>query len=160
MNRNLRLVLILIMSTFLSSLAYSQSATLTSGGEAKGSDINVSYSIGQVFYLSTSNSSGSVIVGVQQPYQIATSIDDDLYNSQSIKVYPNPTTSYQELFYPNPINEGLFYQIYDLAGVLLVTSKIENTNSTIPLNQMPSGMYVLRIIRNNNIEKTLKIIKL
>lgn len=159
MNTNLKLVLTLIMSALIGTL-YSQSVTLTSGGEAKGSSINVSYSIGQVFYKPALSSSGSIIVGVQQPYQVTTSIDDELFNSQSIKVYPNPTTSYQELFYPNPINEGLFYQIYDLAGVLLVTSKIENTNSTIPLNQMPSGMYVLRIIRNNNIEKTLKIIKL
>lgn len=54
-----------------------QETTLTAGGEATGSGGSVSYSIGQLFYMTKTGTTGSVSEGVQQPIEIASELPDD-----------------------------------------------------------------------------------
>lgn len=56
---------------FLSFSVYSQESTNASGGNAKGIDGSVAYSVGQVMYTVTSTSEGIVGQGVQQRYELA-----------------------------------------------------------------------------------------
>jgi len=50
---------------------HAQEAIPASGGNAKGSGGTVSYSFGQVYYISVEGVNGTVAQGVQQPFEIS-----------------------------------------------------------------------------------------
>jgi hypothetical protein len=71
-----------------------QQSVNAGGGNATGSNGNLSYTIGQIDYVSATGSNGSVSQGVQQPLEIFTLGKDDFPNIMlQATVYPNPTTS-------------------------------------------------------------------
>ncbi len=63
----------LVLLSFIASLSFSlaQEVIPASGGNATGSGGSVSYSAGQVFYLTHEGTTGSVNEGAQQPYEIS-----------------------------------------------------------------------------------------
>ena len=74
---------------------FAQSGNVAAGGNASGTGGTVSFSIGQVFYVSPSSPSYNLVQGLQQPFEISTVTGLD----QSIKgidliasVYPNPAS--------------------------------------------------------------------
>ena len=79
------------IAVFAFSGLQAQEAPVASGGEATGSGGSVSYSIGQVSYLTNSGSGGTIGEGVQQPYEIQTLDVVENYKDLSIVLFPNPT---------------------------------------------------------------------
>ena len=71
---------------------------------------------------SNTGTNGSVIEGVQQPYEI--SIVTGIQQARDITlfctVYPNPATDLLTLEVEIADNENLFYQLYGIKGMLLV----------------------------------------
>ena len=57
----------------LGGLQAQQSPTAT-GGEATGTGGTASYSVGQVVYTTNTGTNGSMAQGVQQPYEISTTV--------------------------------------------------------------------------------------
>ncbi len=64
------LLIILILAIFSTAICMSQEAVTATGGEASGSNGTVSYTVGQVGYSVKTGGGGSVLEGVQQPYEI------------------------------------------------------------------------------------------
>jgi hypothetical protein len=69
--------------------------------------------------------------------------------------YPNPFTN--ELFFTNP-NELFSIKVYDYMGKM-VFSKQLNTNETINLSNLNSGIYTLQAFYKNNQYQIYQIIK-
>jgi hypothetical protein len=65
--------LLLFLTAFvgLTPFLMAQENVNASGSNASGSGGSASYSVGQVFYQIHSGSNGSVVEGVQQPYEIS-----------------------------------------------------------------------------------------
>jgi hypothetical protein len=142
---------------------YAQQATTVSGGDASGSGGSVAYSVGQIVYTTNTGSSGSVAHGVQQPYEISiiTGLAETEINL-NLSAYPNPTTNYLMLEIgasTAPSNQSMLYQLYDISGKLLESNAIVANSTTIKMEQMQSGMYLLKVTQNNALVKTFKIIK-
>ena len=80
-----------IATAFLCVSLYSQSNTVSAGGDADGDNGSISYSIGQVVYTSAQGSNGNVNQGVQQPYDVGvvTGIEEAGIN---LSVFTNPTS--------------------------------------------------------------------
>jgi len=138
---------------------YAQQATTASGGDASGSGGSVAYSVGQIVYTTYTGSNGSVAQGVQQPYEI--SIITGLLETDiklNLSAYPNPTTNYLMLQIDN-YDKALSYQLYDIGGKLLESNTVVANSTTIKMEQMPTGTYLLKVIQNNKEVKTFKIIK-
>jgi len=138
---------------------YAQQATTASGGDASGSGGSVAYSVGQIVYTTYTGSNGSVAQGVQQPYEI--SITTGLLETDiklNLSAYPNPTTNYLMLQIDN-YDKALSYQLYDIGGKLLESNTVVANSTTIKMEQMPTGTYLLKVIQNNKEVKTFKIIK-
>ena len=152
-----------LMSMFLLCFALTgiqaQQTTTAAGGEATGSGGTQSYSVGQVVYAATSNSSGSINEGVQQPFDIATLIPDNKTIHLTYSVYPNPTLSVLNLNVGNTITDNLFFELYDVSGKLLVKDKIVNSNTTITMENYAAANYLLTVTDNNKAVQTFKIIK-
>lgn len=139
-----------------------QEAIPASGGNASGYEGTVSYSVGQVFYITNSETSGSVAQGVQQAYEISVIDGIDFIKgiNLSISAYPNPTTNFLilQVETSTPIHL-LNYKLYDTSGKLLESKKITSYNTNIKMSQLPSSSYFLRVEENNKEIKVFKIIK-
>jgi hypothetical protein len=48
-----------------------QNTIPAAGGNAKGSGGSASFTVGQIFYTKLSGTNGTVIQGIQQPYEIS-----------------------------------------------------------------------------------------
>ena len=137
---------------------HAQESPTASGGEATGSGGTASYSIGQVFYTTNTGSNGSVAQGVQQPFEISTvvGINETTINLE-LSVYPNPTTNFLILEVAD--NTDLNYQLFDMQGKIIEAQKVNNNSTTITMENLATATYFLRVIKNDQLVKTFKIIK-
>jgi hypothetical protein len=156
----LKFSVVLIVSIGYTQI-YAQEGISTSGGNIRGSGGSVSYTVGQTFYTSSKGADGSIIQGVQQPYEIivnsgASEIDGiNLFMS----TYPNPTNDFIQLFVENETFENFKYELYDIKGHLL-ENKILDTNETfISMRNLPIAVYFLKVKQGEQEVKTFKIIK-
>ena len=155
------LLITMLLFGFGLPVLLAQEALTTSGGDTTGIGGSVSYSVGQVLYSTSTGTNGSVAEGVQQPYEISVVVG--LEEAQDIKlvctVYPNPATDLLTLVTENPNNKNLFYQLYDITGILLISKKLINIKTTIPMTNLPPATYLLKVTDNQKVVKTFKIIK-
>jgi hypothetical protein len=141
-------------------IGLSQEAIPAAGGDASGLGGTLSFTVGQLVYTSNSASNGSVAEGVQQPYEIYTTVGIEITNiSLDFIAYPNPTSSNIVLSIIDFNNEKLNYQLYDMNGKLLKSNKVNAINTTIDMSELPVSNYVLNINNDSSIIKSFKIIK-
>ena len=141
-------------------IGFSQEAIPASGGDASGSGGTLSFTVGQLVYTNNSGSNGSVAQGVQQPYEISTTVGIEITNIRlDFIAYPNPTISNIVLSTRDFNNEKLNYQLYDMNGKLLKSNKVNAINTTIDMSELPVSNYVLNITNDSSIIKSFKIIK-
>jgi hypothetical protein len=137
-----------------------QSNTGAVGGEATGSGGSASYSIGQLFYTTHSGSNGSVEQGIQQAYEIvALSNPEFTAVALSIRTYPNPTTDQIVLAVNDLTLTDLSYELYDGIGRTIANAKVNQSETTIGMQNLAAGVYILKVNQKNAELKTFKIIK-
>ena len=76
----------------------------------------------------------------------------------SIQISPNPAKDYINLRINGNI-ENLNYQIYDMSGKLLKNNNITNENTVININLLASGIYFIKVLKDNQQVETLKFVK-
>lgn len=151
------LISILVISAFKVN---AQETTTSSGGNATGTNGNISYTIGQTIYTTNTGTSGSVAQGVQQPFEIQAVLGIDNFNiNLQMAVFPNPTTNWLQLDIKNYGFEKLNYQIFDINGKLILQSIISAETTTISMENLSTNIYLLKVLNNNKEVKTFKIIK-
>ena len=148
---------------------FAQESVSASGGNASGSGGSVSYSVGQVFYETITGSTGFIIQGVQQPYEITviTGLEDILGINLNCTVYPNPTTDIlilkmDDSFFAS--DKQYLASLYDVNGKLLMNKKIIVDETSIPMNDFVPGIYFLKVYQTRRALsqkeiKTFQIIK-
>jgi len=145
---------------FASLVLQAQEASVTAGGEAIGSGGTSSYSIGQIAYTTNIGSNGSLSEGVQQAYEISTTLGIEITEiNLTLKAYPNPTINNLTLQIGNYINQNLSFQLFNLNGKKLKQGKVTNDLTVIGMNTMPTGAYLLSVLNKNSLIKTFRIIK-
>jgi hypothetical protein len=138
---------------------FGQTSVNTAGGEVKNASGSVSYSIGQVAYLSVSNSNGSVSQGVQQAFEISTlSLEENKFNF-TMNAFPNPTTENLDLRVGNYKQEKLAYKLIDLEGKVISGASMLSEETTIDMKQLPVATYFVEVHHENKKVQTFKIIK-
>ena len=137
-----------------------QNNTVSGGGQASGTGGSVSYTVGQIAYAALTGTNGSLIQGVQQPYEISivTSLEDLTIDIKA-QVYPNPTTDQLVLSVGTEAYNNLRYLLVDIQGKVIKTDRIINSNSTLDLSKLSNGTYFLRVLSNNKPIKTFQVIK-
>jgi len=136
-----------------------QETVPATGGDASGSGGSSSYTVGQVVYTET-GTNGSVAQGVQQPYEISTTIGIDVTEIKlDLVAYPNPTNNSLTLNIGNYSYEKLTYQLFDIQGKLLDSKQIVNSSTTIGMQDLPVSTYLLNVLDNSSLIKTFRIVK-
>lgn len=156
--KGLKLGAVLLIGVELTGLQ-AQESLVAAGGNATGNG-SVGYSFGQITYHSFKTTSGSSSEGVQQPFEISLVGTDEVKGiNYFIVAYPNPTSYQLMLSISEPDLSNLSYQLYDLQGKLLLSEKISSRQTSIPMNQLVTSAYLLRVIQDNKAVKSFKIIK-
>ena len=151
---------ILILLLFTPKL-FAQKALLTSGADIYTNNGSLSFSVGQVDYVTISTNSGSISQGVQQPYEIyvITATDDIAFTNLKCTAYPNPTTDFLTLAIENNNLKGLSYQLTNSSGRLLENAQILDAKTTLPMQNYTPAVYFLRVNDENEVIRIFKIIK-
>lgn len=138
-----------------------QESINVAGGDASGSGGSASYSVGQVVSDSAKGANGSVLPGVQQPYEISVvlAIKEAKDVSISFAVFPNPTSDQIILDLKDSKLSNLGLKIYDGQGKLLQSEKITSTQTKITMSELKPSIYFVKVVQENKEVKTFKIIK-
>jgi hypothetical protein len=158
--KNILIIIITVFSFNIVALK-GQETIATSAGNFTGSGGSVSYTIGQVAYSSLSGTNGSVVQGVQQPYEISlvTSVENTEEITLNWIVYPNPTSNTIKLSVESPDFDNMSYRLFDNNGKLIQDVKVESEETEISMYNLVPSIYFLRVIKNKKELKTFKIIK-
>lgn len=139
---------------------HAQQNTVASGGEAIGLGGSVSFSVGQIDYITISGSGGRMTLGVQQPIEIYPVSVNDLHIELHASVFPNPARDGMTLRIPSSLQlSEMGYRIYDLLGNLVVDKKVDGPDTFIDLANLSNATYLLTVYNKENDLTTFKFIK-
>jgi hypothetical protein len=158
--KKLKLSAMLVMGLWL-TVVHAQKTVTVTGGNGSGTGGSVSYSVGQVIYTYNTGATGSVIQGVQQPYEISvvTGIEEGKTINLVFWAFPNPATDFVKLKVEDYKTDNLTYQLYDISGNTLESKKIEGNETSISIRNLVPSIYFLKVKDHNKELKTFKIIK-
>ena len=150
-----------ILTVFVGLPMLAQEAIPATGGDVTESEGSVSYTIGQVLYITNMGTNGTVAEGVQQPYEISVVVGIEQAKDINLicKAYPNPSTDLLILEVESASNEDLYFQLYDMMGKLLVSKKLLNIKTNISMANLAPSTYFLKVTDHQKVVKTFKIIK-
>lgn len=142
--------------------ADAQENVIPVGGDISGGGGQISYTVGQVFYHTLADNSGTVSQGVQHPHEmIIVGVSAGFLSNLSISAYPNPTTDNVILkIETDPVHGCSFihYQIFDMNGKLITGNNISDPETLIRLDGLLPASYILRIMKSSIHISTFKII--
>ena len=153
------IVTLLFILTFTMDLSAQQTAN-TSGKNVSQNNTSVSYSIGEVYYNTTSNANSVITQGVQQPYEIY--LISGIGNEKDVMLitaFPNPTSTILKLLIQDIKLDGLNYKLYDLLGKEILSGDIQKNQTELDLNNLMPAVYFIKVFRYNSNLKYFKIIK-
>jgi hypothetical protein len=152
---------LLVLSVTSISVLHSQATIPASGGSASGTGGSVTYTLGQIACSVFTGTNGSIIQGVQQPYEISTvtAIENTSDIFLEYTVYPNPTEGSVRLIIGSPDDDKYGFQIYDQNGRLIQKRTAISRETEILLDNLPSSVYFLKVLRNSHEVKVFKIVK-
>jgi hypothetical protein len=161
MKQKSTLIIIIAVLSFNIVALQGQETIATSAGNFTGSGGSVSYTIGQYAYSSLSGTNGSVVQGVQQPYEISvvTAVEETEEITLNWIVYPNPTRNTIKLSIESSDFDNMSYRLFDNNGKLIQDVKVESEETEISMYNLVPSIYFLRVIKNKKELKTFKIIK-
>lgn len=157
--RNKLLIRLLILCATSQGLLKAQQSIVPAGTLATGSGGSSSYTIGQIDYLQK-GSGTEVMEGVQQAYEI---ISLDVKNldtkEKDILLYPNPVKDFLSIDFRENSYQNSDYLLFDLQGQKIRQGTLNQQKSKLDFSLLSPSVYILRILQNNQVIKTFKIIK-
>jgi len=151
-------VAFILLLFFVMGKSCAQTATVATCSEANGVNGTVSFSLGQVFYTSTAAGNNTLSRGIQQPYEITTTLGAEIETiALDLSVYPNPTANHLNLKVED--STLLTYQLFNSQGILLEANGIKNFSTRIELAAYPSAAYFLVVSKEGRKVKSFKVIK-
>lgn len=151
---------LLCTGVLLSSIAFGQQNTVASGGEASGSGGSVSYSVGQIDYISASGANGNINQGVQQPFEIFSVGLTDVQFDISAALFPNPAVNQVVLSieawenYKNPS-----FRLTDEQGRIVQQGDINQQETTVQISHLANACYYLNVLVDDQLAKSFKLVK-
>ena len=128
-----------------------QNNTVAGGATATGTNGSVTYTIGQIFYKTASETNGSVSEGVQQPFEILTLSTTEIPQIQlTAVVYPNPTIQNVTLSIKEYDFTEMQFALIDISGKIISQGNITQSETPIDMNQLASAIYFLKISSGYN----------
>ena len=125
---------------------YSSSSSIANDGGRYNSNVT------QLIYYSN----GTTSFGT--PYYIIAGLND-MRATPNIRLYPNPTTDQIHLSISDMNGSNYLLILTDILGQEVYTSSVNQSESAHDISNLSQGMYTWRLVGNNCIIKSGKIIK-
>lgn len=151
---------LLCTGVLLSGIAFGQQNEVASGGEASGAGGTVSYSIGQIDYISASGADGNINQGVQQPFEIFSVGLPEVHFDINASLFPNPAVNQVVLSieawenYKNPS-----FNLTDEQGRVIRKGNISLKETTVQVSDLANACYYLNVLVDNQLVKSFKLVK-
>lgn len=142
----------------LAHICAAQSAVTSAGGDASGAGGSASYSIGQVSFIQTSGSTGSVQEGVQQSYEISPVYVDDSMENIQLSIYPNPVNDALNIRI-SELDSGLKATILDSKGNMVETIALKSPSTAIDVSNWAPSIYFIEITNPKGSNSRFKLVK-
>ena len=154
-----RNIVVCMFFSMASNSAGAQDALLSGGASVMASTGSVSYSVGQLNYISTGAAGGSVQQGVQQPWTLLPSPIWEPLNDLNLIVFPNPAGNQLYLTGTSVPVQG-YLELFSMQGSLLRREEIRHGYAAgLSLQGLPAGSYFLKIYNNKTLIHTATLIK-
>ena len=154
-------VLTLFITMAIGTALNAQQQLVPAGGNAAGASGTISYTLGQPVLFHLNGQGVSLTSGVQQPFEISvvSGLKDTRFDQMVLSVFPNPVQQKLVLSYNEVVAGTLSYALFNLQGELIMSGKVQQTNTEIIVDHLPSSTYLLRITEGSREVKTFRIIK-
>jgi hypothetical protein len=135
------------------------------GSYSNGSSLAMDYTTGEFAITTISNVSNILTQGFHQPFfNNYASVPEVQDNNLQVILFPNPAIDHLSIAISHASKQNCRVIIYDMLGQLVkdeysVAGIDGNFNMDIDLKTISTGNYFVRIIQNNKIITTQKIIK-
>lgn len=147
----MKITIIIFLSVISSSLVFAQDvvrSAIHSG--TNSSTAKVQQTVGQPI---APKSQSSFLYGFQVPILIKVEVN----MTTAISIYPNPVREILNIKAPTPKH---FFTLYALSGKLVRKGDLLEKQGAISLQNLPKGVYLLRIYDNKDaIKAVAKVIK-
>lgn len=147
----------LVAVLFAVNPTFAQSNTSSGGGKLENGDVKVTVTIGEPT-IGVIGDSSNVEVGFQQVYEAKEVSVEETISKLELNVYPNPTAN--EVTIQNANEMALEYQVYDLAGKVILKGSTSSALFKFDLSDKSAGIYIVKFINTKNQQaKSFKITK-
>lgn len=96
----------------------------------------------------------SAVLVIEYEGDRALSVDNIIIESNSITVFPNPVSDYLRINSNQKVDR---VSVYNLIGQEVLSMKAGKTNFRVNMTSLKKGLYIVNIIQNNEIKKSVKI---
>ena len=141
---------VLTASTTATSYAWNTGASTMSISVTP--TVTTTYSV-NVTDVNFCSSSAFVTVNVST----CTGIDELIANT--VTVYPNPNNGTINITLTSELTKNSTLEIYDAIGKLIATEVLSNELNTLNISNLSNGIYSFRVLNNNNMVKSGKLVK-
>jgi hypothetical protein len=148
------------------SLAKAQSISpqviASAGTHSTGSNIQLSWTLGEPVITTVSNGNNIITQGFHQTLLTVTAVDENNISDINITVFPNPTSEILNISLANN-QKDLQLELFDINGKLLQTQQINATQNmaNINMSEYARANYLLRLYAaDGSINNTYKIGKI
>jgi hypothetical protein len=119
------------------------------------------YTSGKLVFKVLTGTTGYAPQEVQQSYEITITTISEKPGEMDNEciVYPNPADGTMRLVIKPFEDENMRYRIYDMNGMLLRENKIENRELVIPVENVPSATWLLKVVNDKTEVRLFKIEK-
>ena len=159
---NYKLLIICILSLFSSYFHLrAQTGFSTCGGDVSTVEHSISFSMGQVFYLSAFSTANYYSQGLQHSNLVSqpNGIEDLTDNNLLISLYPNPVINELHLKLKDLDMSGLNIKLYNSLGKMVMQTSFKTSEQILKMDNYASGIYMLVVSDNQIIRGFYKFIK-
>ena len=147
--KKILILLALLPLTVYSQVEIQNNVLATAGNSQSNANIQLEYTLGEVFTQRFLNGTRIITQGFHQPIKLSfVEINPDnpltgiqTYDINSLKIYPNPT--YNSITVDLGVMINCKATLYDMAGRLITTMELYEIKNTINLTPYESGTYQL-----------------
>jgi hypothetical protein len=149
--------ILLLFLACQSGTSSGQQLISSSGNSHESSGYSISWSLGELVIDTWSTQNITVTNGFHQPVLTVTNVFKEAPPDLIINLYPNPTS---DLLIVESNSEGRFdYYLFNFDGKLLASDLFELERKQINFQHYTPGIYLLRILSDNELVGVYQIIK-
>ncbi len=143
-----------------SGICTSQQVISAAGGNGTGTNVQLSWTVGEPVIETFTGSSAILTQGFHQSKLLVTALDPLVYPGLTLTVFPNPVSSELQLEIKGDGLSGLSFRLFDINGKMVQQRTLETFPGLINMENYASGTYLLKVFKGEEEPlKTFKIIK-